>query len=324
MIFYKSFIFYFTALCINTISHKEIFDFNADDILESEIGDIYEARSLLNKITEGPDVYTTPLNIGGTPSDNDIRKINVSTPKPRRAYPTNFNVTTDRIMVATTPFDFKLFKNLTLKELKIRRYRRMIEHVLSNDFQVITDFTSDAHDPDQITRRFDQIVKKGQKELSHKTRRETYHGKVDQEERYHQKVRTFRLMEHFIYETRYKMVFSQILRNKYINSHRYKLGYAFALIRHLKSMQKWLYWSIKSWNEYIETQYFNLKMLEKIMRLDVDIKNVIKLIRRLDYERKILYNPRYYDYSEEVTTENPIMDMPDEYGRTMTPRIDDG
>ncbi|XP_049867903.1 uncharacterized protein LOC126368068 [Pectinophora gossypiella] len=109
-----------------------------------------------------------------------------------------------------------------------------------------------------------------------------------------EKNRTISIMHNWVYRTRFNLLYSQRMRKKYILSIRYKLGYCFALLRQLKREQRLLF------NGYLYSGpvqghlYYHLKIYEKVVRLDVDMKDLIKFIKGLELSRKKTEQPDFY------------------------------
>ena len=216
---------------------------------------------------------------------------------------TTTNVTTERIQVATIPPEFSdKNMNLTLREIKRKRLRMQVETLLNSN-RSVADYLGDS-DLDALTRRFDKLVEEHKMIFPTKTRREVYDDKDNKEVKRDTKRRLMNLMTHFVYITRYKLVFPQVLKKKYIDSPIYKIGFLFGLLRHLKNMQKWIYWALdtngSSGEQIVGTLMHDLKLYEKITRIDVDIKDVILLIQKWQYRGNIESNVKYYDYSLEI------------------------
>lgn len=286
---------HFTALCSGSMIKKridDIFSLDPDDVFASELGeDVYEARRRLQK-----DSFDPKELINSTLAENatDLRRsANGTTKAPNSS-------TTERARVATIPP--KVNSNLTLKEIKLRRFQLQLEGVLNSN-RTVADYLSDT-DFDSLTRKFDQMMEKYKVEKT-ETRREVYdNGEAYTWRKVDAKKRLRNLITHFVYITRYKLVFPQVLRKKYVDSPVYRIGFLFALLRHLKNMQKWIYWIMvtngQTGYHIVGTIYHDLKLIEKVIRLDIDIKDVVLLIRKYEYKGNIQSNPNYYDYSLEL------------------------
>lgn len=193
------------------------------------------------------------------------------------------------------------YQNTTLGDIKIHRLKIQLDRVCNTNISV-TDYLTNTN-VEMLTRRFDQTVKQ-YKSKNLKTRREYYEDDQNSTVVYDAKKRLMNLMTHFVYITRYKLAYPQLLRKKYISNPAYKLGFLFALMRHLKNMQKWIYFVLKSNTEndgqLIGTLFYALKLVQKIQRLDIDIKDVVLLIKKMEYRANIAYNPNFYEYSMEI------------------------
>lgn len=261
---------------------------DADDIVASEIGDIYEARRLLNTIKDNPD-------------DDNITKFedNKGYKAIRKFYSQVYgNTTTERVRLATPSPSERLAVNQTVRDIRRRILMRQLDKILNTDYKYISNFNVEEDHLTILTQKFDKLVEE-HKAKANQTRREVYWDGDNQPRIWLQKLRSLNLMSQFIYMTRYKLVYSQILRKKYVNNYRYRLGYLFALLRNVKNMQKWVYSALKNNEIKIDTINFHVKCFERIMRFDIDIKDLIKFIIKTEYLRNMEYNPKFYDYSME-------------------------
>ncbi|CAK1544851.1 unnamed protein product [Leptosia nina] len=146
---------------------------------------------------------------------------------------------------------------------------------------------------DVQTRRFDVMRNKTLE--TDNTLREHYFDKEYGPVAYKHKWKTVRLMEQFIYETRYKLPFVQLLRKKYILQPRYRIGFCFALLNYLRQQQILLYAALKrNMNAWINLSA-HLKVYEKIIRLDVDIRDLIAYIKKINWDRMQKEEPYYFD-----------------------------
>ncbi|KAJ8713723.1 hypothetical protein PYW07_014093 [Mythimna separata] len=285
-------------MCVNSKRIDDIFNLDPDEVLTSEVGvDFYEMRKRLQSI---------PVDINNTMTEllskQNYTSLNLTTKQFYDNFTTKGLVgwTTEKIRLATlTPETAASATNTTLRDIKKRRSKLQLEKLL-NTHRSVSDYLADS-DLDSLTRKFDQMVEENKKNtnLGQETRRE-YYIEYDWRAIYQSKTRFMNLITHFTYITRYKLVYPQVLRKKYLDSPQYKIGFLFALLRHLKNMQKWIYWKLTSHGDGIDGSiYYDIKMFEKILRLDVDIKDAELLLRKMEYHRNLQYNPKYYDYSVE-------------------------
>ncbi|XP_028029092.1 uncharacterized protein LOC114242214 [Bombyx mandarina] len=181
----------------------------------------------------------------------------------------------------------------------MRRMNVKIAKILNQKSSQIPNFNNNDDDPSKITRRFDELRKKAIKgiDTGKNYLRLEYFSDDNITEISIEKNKTLALMEHYIYETRYKLPYAQLLRKKYRDNIKYKIGFCFALLRQLKQQQMMIYTTLV--NQYLRTTtlHFHIKMYEKVVRLDIDIKDVILLVRRYERARKLALNPNYYDDS---------------------------
>ncbi|KAJ8715883.1 hypothetical protein PYW08_013168 [Mythimna loreyi] len=287
-------LFFILSLCVNSKRIDDIFNMDPDQIITSEVGeDFYEMRKRLDSLTVGNDTMSYKLS-----NQNDTN-LNMNTTKG----PDVSTTTTERIQAATqAPTTRKKIKylNTTLREIKKRRVQLQLDKLLSTH-RSVSDYLTDS-DLDTLTRKVDQMIEENKinNNFPQETRRETYRDD-DWPATYEAKTRYMNLMQHFTYITRYKLIYPQLLRKKYWENPQYRIGFLFALLRHLKNLQKWIFWKLTKHGDEIDGSiYFDLKMYERILRLDVDIKDCVLLIKKMEYHRNIQYNPKFYDYSLET------------------------
>ncbi|XP_022830286.1 uncharacterized protein LOC111359078 [Spodoptera litura] len=269
------------TLSLCTLSERqrnEIFDINPDEVIGSHIDDeLYEARLKLNQLT---------FNL------NDTSK------QSRNTF--NVNATTEKYPMASVPPEIVATQSKAIRRrMKIRMLKKQLEKVLTTDLPSISEYI-DVDDPAVITEKFDKLLEKSRKSEPSLTRREVYfYDGHEEPPAYKAKTKRliFRIAEHFVYLTRYKLVLSQVLKKKYSGNLRYRIGFLFALLRHLKNMQKWLQWTYKQY--LVNTAFHEVKILQKVMRLDIDIRNVVDLIQKTEYQKNMLYDPNFYDISFE-------------------------
>lgn len=204
-------------------------------------------------------------------------------------------VTTEKIIAATEHKDRNPDYNITMDDIIIRRRNIDIAHLLNQNESPMPDFANDADDPAIITRRFEAIRKKITTYEPKRALRQEYFAWENQTRIYTEKSKTLALMEHYIYETRYKLPYAQLLRTKYKDHIQYKIGYLFALMRQLKQQQMTIYTTMM--NNYLKTLtlHFHIKMYEKVTRLNVDIRDVMFYLKQLERQRKLADDPTYYD-----------------------------
>ncbi|XP_026327960.1 uncharacterized protein LOC113236167 [Hyposmocoma kahamanoa] len=111
-----------------------------------------------------------------------------------------------------------------------------------------------------------------------------------------EKNKTIQIMHSIVHEVRYKLVFPQLLRKKYHKSIRYRLGYLFSMLRHLQRQSRLVYHELEIMVGLYVTLYPTMRLLDKISRLATDIRDIIKLIRQYELERKMVVDPHYYDF----------------------------
>ncbi|KAF9410914.1 hypothetical protein HW555_010156 [Spodoptera exigua] len=243
-----------------------------DDIMGTEIDDLYERRLQLHQI---PNQF-----------DDTIQQSrhNINT--------TEVNATTEAYPVASiSPEIAAIPRNVTLAQIKRRRLKQQLERFLETDLPSVSDYMNND-DPTNLTKQFDKLVAEHRKR-TRETRREIYFSHEYSSAKRDEKVRVMAMAEHFVYATRYKLVLYQVMRNKYYGSMKFRLGFLFALLRHLKNLQKWLYWSFLEFRIILLSH--ELKLLFKVMRLDLDIRYVVRLIQKVDYKKNMLYDPGFYN-----------------------------
>ncbi|PZC73054.1 hypothetical protein B5X24_HaOG210142 [Helicoverpa armigera] len=269
-------------MCARSIREKDIFELSADDIIAQELGDVYEARALLNSLA---------VHDNRTESTVEPVKLNANKTKSNKT-----QSTTVKIPMATIPPEIEKPKyiNTTLRELKKRRLQIQIEKILNTEPTPVSNYLAGAGDPTVLTRRFDHMVAQF-KMKDPETRREIYDSKEQHWPKIWAKRILWKLQEHFVYEVRYKLIYPQQLRKKYISNLKYKLGFLFGLLRQLKNQQKWVYWAFRVHHTRLSAIYFSFKMFEKLARLDVDIRDVIELIKKTEYKINIRKDPEFYE-----------------------------
>ncbi|KAG6459577.1 uncharacterized protein LOC115449562 [Manduca sexta] len=255
---------------------KSIFDFDADDILKSMIGEI----SRLPHRIAFPDIKGLLYP-----------KKDKKTPK----YVMKTNPTTTKMIVQATvhPSPRKV-PEITIRDINIRKMNMNLARLFSKHTS-LPDFANGADDPSHETRRFDAIRAKMETYEPTDFLRQEYFYNENGTKILMEKNKTIELMAHYVYETRYKLPYSQLMREKYKDDVRYKLGYCFSLLRQLKQQQRLIYSTLM--NHYLKTVtlHFHMKMYEKVVRLDVDVRDLIQYIKDLERHRRLMVDPTYYD-----------------------------
>ncbi|CAG4963031.1 unnamed protein product [Colias eurytheme] len=257
-------IFFVTMLHITSSS---IFDIRPDEYIKKYLYGVFTAKSDLM----GPTVTPSLLSDKG-----HLKKV---TQEPRNA---------------TTEMD-EYENYLTKEEYEKRKLKMDVTFILEKKNKTLLDF-----DKDEIaveTRRFEEI-----RDLPANVnyRREIYFDPTEAKKFARQKNKIVRLMEQFIYETRYKLPYVQLLQTKYRHTPRYRLGFCFAILQHLKQEQRVLYTTMKRYMDRFQALFIHIKMYEKIVRLDVDIKDVIVYIKKLNWERMEIEDPVYLDQVKDI------------------------
>lgn len=227
-------------------------------------------------------------------------------------------ITTTQKQILLTPLpDQQLQENMSrITDYHIFRMKKFeIQRLLKEERSPFPNFAKDEDDLDHITQRFDAMQAK--KKQRNSFRREIYfdyqipyQGSI-----WRMKVRMRDLMQHFVYVTRYKLPYTQLLRRKYKGHLKYQIGYCFALLRHLRQEQKNLYSALKNFHKLYNNLVFHMKMYEKIVRLDVDIKDICRLIKVLNYKRNLEDDEDYYKDSEESEPESLRIRSPRKFRR---------
>ncbi|XP_028170378.1 uncharacterized protein LOC114360024 [Ostrinia furnacalis] len=182
--------------------------------------------------------------------------------------------------------------NFTVEDFKINKRVREVLRILNEPPLRLPNFDRGDDDLGLITRKFDQMRRDFRK------RYERY--RVEKVWR----TRMITIMNHFIHATRYKLIHPQLLRKKYYEMNRYRIGYCFALLTHLKRQQLYIYTTLILFRKKVYFLHMHMRMYEKIVRLDVDIKDIIRMVKTLESRRRIEADPKYYDefYEEPSTT----------------------
>lgn len=240
---------------------------NSDDLYDTIRGDVQKLWSKRNRKTNLEDYMNT------------------------QNYTTEMN--TRNTKLPTKPGQSQDFdsENLTIADIKRRMQEREAWSIIEQNNNHLESFANGVDETAVITRRFDQISWWVNRPIG-----EVYDG-IHWYETQSAKLRTIGVMAQFVYVTRYRLEYSQLLRKKYMQDVKYKIGYCFALLRLLKTQQLILYTTMVN-NVFLfrHGDYPHLRVYEKIVRLDVDIRDVIKLIKQLEHERKMVEFPNYYAF----------------------------
>lgn len=196
--------------------------------------------------------------------------------------------------------------NITERERQFRRVVLELESILREQSEKQHKLDPEVDHIEETTRRFNILQEKT------KATRRSFQGvnqpQVNASRRFWpwypwkylhaQKPQVYALMQAFIYYTRAKLPFPQAIRKKYLESYRYRLGYIFANIRTIMEQMQWLfnvmYRSFDNFAVFITYTHF-LKMFESMIRYDIDVNDLINYLSRLEYDRKMVYDPEYYD-----------------------------
>lgn len=186
------------------------------------------------------------------------------------------------------------YRNISVKDIKTRHRLRNAMIIINDNTSPIPNFDAGDDDTRIITRRFDEMRRSHQ---DFRRYREYW-------AQYVWRNQTITIMDHFIHATRYKLPHSQLLRKKYHKVTRYRLGYLFALLTHLKRQQMVLYTTLILFRVMVYHLHMHLRIYEKVVRLDVDIKDVIRMIKTIEMHRRLDSDKRFYDtyYPDESTT----------------------
>lgn len=194
--------------------------------------------------------------------------------------------------------------------LRRRKFRQLKELIRSPS--VVQEFLNND-DFNTLTRRFDDIPA-SKRESMKKYRRDPHkwdinpkftddpsefidyaeHGSNDQLFMLERR-KTMEIMHSIVHEVRYKLVYPQLMRKKYYKSIRYRLGYLFAMLRHLQRQARLVFHELQIMSENYISLYLTMRLLDKLGRLSTDVKDVLKLIRQYELERKMVEDPQYYD-----------------------------
>ncbi|CAB3220329.1 unnamed protein product [Arctia plantaginis] len=196
--------------------------------------------------------------------------------------------------------------NITVNERQFRRFALRLESILREQKDKENKLDPEIDHIETITRRFNALQEKT------KGTRRSFQGlnqpQVNASRRFSgeypwhflhdQKPRAYALMETFLYICRSKLPFTQVLRNKYLDTRKYKIGYIFANIRTIMEQMQWLYNAmVRSFDNFavFVTYIHFLQLYESMIRYQLDVRDLIDYLTRLEYDRKLIYDPEYYD-----------------------------
>ncbi|CAG9561487.1 unnamed protein product [Danaus chrysippus] len=182
--------------------------------------------------------------------------------------------------------------NMTLEKFIIRRRRIQLQELLEDNINAKPNFGDKEDEITIQTRRFNAIVNSTREEPE--ALRELYFDDVEKRVSIREKKKTIALMEQFVYETHYMLPFMQVIRNKYKHHPKYQLGYCFSLLRTLKAQQMKLWTNLKTYQDIYLEFYTFLKIYEKVVRLDIDIKDILRIMYKLDVSLKKKKRKRKY------------------------------
>jgi hypothetical protein len=186
-------------------------------------------------------------------------------------------------------------KPKTVADYKLRLKIMEMERRLDEYSNPVPNFDQGEDDPDVITRRYDKLIEdQGKTSLRQKQKIYLINW------RNIWRNRTLTIMQHFLYSTRYKLPYSQKLRKKYYDSPSYRIGFCFGLLRHLKMQQMIMYSQLTDFQFTYDSLHMHMKLYEKIVRLDVDMRDIMKHIRELESKRRLQEDPNYYDEDSNV------------------------
>lgn len=216
-------------------------------MFKSVIGDV----NVFNKIKDPPKTYKELRTFDDfivAKSPEKLVFINETHAKMRvvkEEHKTTSKTTTNPMQV--TPIPSEKRPNITVDEIKVRMRKIHLNKLLESQTTAIPDFSNDSDNPIHITRRFETIAKEAKTQRKPNLRYQVYFQHSNRDRIFKEKQRTISLMEQFIYATRYKLPYLQLLRKKYNYHLKYKIGYCFALLRHLKQQQKLIYSSLHNY-----------------------------------------------------------------------------
>ncbi|XP_075982531.1 uncharacterized protein LOC142980857 [Anticarsia gemmatalis] len=281
------------AAADETVTHHydSLFNLHADTVLEQILGtDIYQAKAKLKQTMER--IHSKEAQLSLAPS---AQPLNGTDSTPYETDKTSTKYDTLRAVTHRT-------KNLTEEQIKRKRDFIRIEYIMRQRTRVPR-LDSAEDELAAVTRRFERALRsaappgnRSRRQGQLATRRELYvsHAALIGST----KKRIWGLMEQFVYETRYKLPYVQLLRKKYRNSIKYRVGYLMSLVRTLVGDFSRLYDAYLdhgvSWHA-VPTFNWHLRMYEAAVRHKTDFMDILEYLKRLEYQRQINYNPDYYD-----------------------------
>ncbi|XP_073946613.1 uncharacterized protein [Choristoneura fumiferana] len=256
-------------LLVNFCDVKDMYDIDigVDNLFSSLIGPVYNIKktthmfNILNFSTENTTIKSTrriKLRFFNEPELDDNATIK-----------NNYYVTRHK-------------KRRKVRPGFLRKSDLDTEALINSDLdKPVPDFNVDPFK--MLSRRFDLSVTQYTQYRAKQALREEYFSDEYIDLVKLEKIRLLSVMEQFVYESRYKMVYAQRLRKKYKRRVTYQLGYCFALMRNMKQ-QQYVLFSVMHSNRVNFTMFFQfMKMYERIIRLDIDLKDLIKFIKYLDF-----------------------------------------
>lgn len=230
---------------------KEIYEVQADELMDLMLKNVHKGKFQLSIPT-----YKSTTKI----SASDV---------------------TEKIATVVTKTAHKMYaENLTLEELHLRKTKLDIKTLLESHVSGLPNFDNEDEISIQ-TRRFNNI----QNSSNGTNLRDHYMSMRSGATVNHRKNRIVQLMAQFVYQIRYQLPYAQLLRKRYNKNLRYRIGYCFALLRNLKRQQMVIFTTMKNYQERFLVLYAIIKLYEKVVKLDVDIKDLMKYIVHLDKVR---------------------------------------
>lgn len=256
---------FFPDLFVSATYPLHVFDEKADELLDKFLVNVYTARSRFNSPLQKPVVNFKP------------------------------EVTsTHKSQYHATKHPIKNIQfNLTKAQFYQNKENEKIAAILKEGNNPLPNFEIDELNVQ--SRRFDDIRDEGYEQGAKYLREEYFSDEEYALEAKQRKNRTVRLMEQFIYETQYKLPYVQIMRKKYIRHPRYRIGYCYSLLANLLHQQYVLFDALRRNQDTWINFYSHLKIYEKIVRLDVDIRDLIAYIKKLNWDRMQKEEPSYFD-----------------------------
>ncbi|RVE47383.1 hypothetical protein evm_007982 [Chilo suppressalis] len=286
------------CMCLNSNETDKLFDFDVDKLFKEVIG--HEADHIHETTHAVPDIADEEIFNITKIKPLSYQRLNNSSKKVM----TKLKSKDDREgedMMKKLKEDFGVEDNSpkTVKEIEDKMRELEIQRIFANELNPLPNFEKNEDDPSLITRRFDKL------------RNEVHLGdgrrqRGDPNLRNLIRNRTLAVMEHFVYATRYKLPYSQILRAKYHNSEQYRIGFCYGLLYQLKRQQILMFTQLTIHQYTTSTLHMHMRLYEKVVRLDVDIKDTIRLIRQIESRRRLKEDRNYYDeYAKEAVEKQP-------------------